>query len=201
MVGSGSAAASVTLIDRTGSSTLRATAGYRGSKEDGEWGNNLYVSVTDNPQFSTRLAATLDGNQPGRLQGNAIAATVDLSTQPPTLTFDVDSPATTFAVTLDDTTLPVPAQATSEDMADAINTQAGQRVVESASAGGILIVSRAKAIRRPCWTESYLKPMAMPGRGGIPSAGKSGRKPGSNTSSRQLAKSSTNRQAHSGDER
>jgi hypothetical protein len=148
VLGSGSAAASVTLQGRNGSNTLRLTAGYRGTSEHGIWGNDLYVSVQDNPIFSTLLAADLAGNQPARLQGGAIAAPIDLSVAsgnpPRTLVIAIDTPATNIAVTLDNTTLPVPAQATTQDIVDAINAQAGQRVVAAVEAGGILLVSRRK---------------------------------------------------------
>jgi hypothetical protein len=148
VVGSGSVAASVTLEDRAGSSTLTVSAGYRGSAEPGTWGNDLYVRVTDNPTFSTPLVATLAGNQPARLQGHALGATLDLSPLPGpvsrTLTVDVDNPATRFVVTLDDSTLPVPAQANAQDVVDAINAQAGARLVAQVVGNGILLISRAK---------------------------------------------------------
>lgn len=148
VLGSGSEAARVTLPGRTGSDTFTVTAGYRGTADDGSWGNDLYVGVEDNPIFSTRLAADLAGNQPARLQGGAIAAPVDLSVasgDPPlTLVIDVDTPATTITVTLDTTTLPVPSQATAQDLVDAINAQAGQRLVATVETGGILLVSRQK---------------------------------------------------------
>lgn len=145
VTGSGGEAASVILKDRTDNDTVQVAAGYRGVTEVGQWGNSLYVSVNDNPEFSTLLAATLAGNEPARLQGNAIAATVDLSTQPRSLTLNVDNPATTFKITLDNTTIPVPAQATAQEIADAINHVAGQRVVASVQRAGILLVSRTKS--------------------------------------------------------
>lgn len=148
VVGAGSAAASVTLQDRAGNDTLTVTAGYRGSIEPGTWGNDLYVRVTDNPVFSTQLAATLEGNQPARLQGEPLPAALDLSPPadgtPHTLTIEVDDPAVEFVVTLDSTTLPVPAQANAQDVVDAINAQAGSRLVAQVVGGGILLVSRAK---------------------------------------------------------
>jgi phage tail sheath protein FI len=148
VLGSGSAAASVTLQGRNGSNTLLVTAGYRNTPEQGTWGNDLYIGVRDNPIFSSPLTANLAGNQPARLQGVAIAAPIDLSvpsTDPPkTLVIGVDTPATAITVTFDNTTLPVPAQATAQDIVDAINAQAGQRLVASVEASGILLVSRRK---------------------------------------------------------
>jgi Phage tail sheath protein subtilisin-like domain len=148
VLGSGSAAASVTLQGRNGSNTLKVTAGYRNNSEQGSWGNDLYIGVQDNPSFSTALAANLAGNQPARLQGSAIASAIDLSVPSSdparTLVIQVDTPATAIAVTFDDTTLPVPAQATAQDVVDAINAQAGQRVIASVEANGILLVSRRK---------------------------------------------------------
>jgi hypothetical protein len=143
VIGSGGAAASVTLTDRASQETLQVSAGYRGTTEQGEWGNSLYVSIADNPDFSTALAASLQGNQPARLQGNALPASVDLSGGG-SLTIDVDSPATQFAITLDASTLPVPTQATAQDVVDAINAVAGARLMASVAGGGILLVSRDK---------------------------------------------------------
>lgn len=148
VAGSGSAAAAVTLKGRTGADTLSVSAGYRGSVDPGTWGNDLYVGVKDNPEFSSRLAATLAGNQPARLQGQAWASpTVDLTpsgANPRKLVLSIDNPATTVTVTFAPGSVPVLSQATAEDVASAINKQAGSRVVASASAGGVLIVSRDK---------------------------------------------------------
>ncbi len=148
VLGSESAAASVTLQGRNGSNTLEVTAGYRNTPEHGSWGNDLYIGVQDNPTFSSRLAANLAGNQPARLQGAAISGLINLSvpsTDPArTLVIQVDNPATSITVTLDDTTLPVPSQATAQDVVDAINAQAGQRVIALVEANGILLVSRRK---------------------------------------------------------
>jgi len=147
-VGSGAAAARVTLVDRGGNATLRVGAGYRGVEEVGAWGNDLYVDIADNPEFSTPLLATRPGNQPARLQGNAFAgATVDLSvalgSPARKLRINVDS-GPNFDITFDAAAVPVLAAATSDDVAGAINRVAGSRVVASASGGGLLIVSRQK---------------------------------------------------------
>ena len=148
VVGSGSSAASVTLKDRSGNNTLTVTAGYRGVAEAGSWGNDLYVDIRDNPEFSTRLAATLDGHRPARLQWNALGVALDLSVPagnpPRTLSLDVDDPATRMTTTFDRTALPVPAQAMPQDIVDAINAQAGSRVVAAVEGGGILLISRTK---------------------------------------------------------
>lgn len=148
VAGAGATAARVTLVDRGGNGTLRVGAGYRGVEEVGAWGNDLYVEIRDNPEFSTALAATRAGNQPARLQGNPFAAaTVDLTVAPGAaarrLRINVDS-AVNFDITLDAASVPVLAAATPEDVAAAINRVAGVRAVASASGGGILIVSRAK---------------------------------------------------------
>jgi len=148
VAGAGAAAARVTLVDRAGGATLRVGAGYRGVEEVGTWGNDLYVEIRDNPEFSTPLAATRPGNTPGRLQGNAFAAsTVDLTVPPATpakkLRINVDS-GPNFDITFDAASVPVLAAATPDDVAKAINRIAGSRVVASASAGGLLIVSRQK---------------------------------------------------------
>jgi Bacteriophage tail sheath protein len=149
VVGAGAAAAQVTLKDRGGSDTVEVTAGSRGSTEPGSWGNDLYLGVRDNPEFSTRLAASLAGNTPARLQGGALTPPLDLSRATGAaadrqLVLDVDTPAQRFTVTFNQGTLPVPDRASVEDVADAINAVAGSRVVASPSASGILIVSRAK---------------------------------------------------------
>jgi phage tail sheath protein FI len=149
VVGTGAAAAQVTLKDRGGSNTIRMGAGSLGSTEAGSWGNDLYVGVRDNPEFSTRLTATLAGNTPARLQGAALTPPIDLSrgsgaTADRQLVLDIDTPAQRFTVNFNQASLPVPAQASVEDAADAVNAVAGNRVVASPSAGGLLIVSRSK---------------------------------------------------------
>ena len=148
ILGSGSAAASVTLEGRNGSDSIEVTAGYRGASEPGTWGNDLYLTIQDAPIFSTLLTSDLAGNQPARLQGGAIAAPLDLGVpvgDPPlTLEIGVDTPVTNITVTFDNNTLPVPSQATAQDIVDAINAQAGQRVVAQVEAGGILLISRQK---------------------------------------------------------
>lgn len=152
VAGSGHAAASVTLKDRTGTDTLRVTAGYRGSDDPGEWGNQLYVDVIDNPEFSTALAADLAGNRPARLQGAALTAPMDLSPANPSgsgptdrsLTLGIDAEMDPITVAFNEATLPVPGQATAQDVADAINAVARARLVASVESGGILMVSRAK---------------------------------------------------------
>jgi hypothetical protein len=141
-------AARVTLLDRAGNSGLQVTAGYRGSEDPGTWGNDLYLTVRDNPEVSRPLTATRAGAQPARLQGNAFAATtVDLSVaagQPARkLRLVVDS-GPTFDVTFSAATVLVLAAATAQDVADAIAGVAGARVRATASSGGILLVSRAK---------------------------------------------------------
>jgi len=148
VVGAGAAAARVTLVDRGGNATLRVAAGYRGAEEVGTWGDSLYVDIRDNPEFSTPLAATRVGNQPARLQGNAFAGTtIDLTVggvnPARKLRINVDS-GPNFDITFDPTSVPVLAAATPDDVAAAINKVAGAHVVASASAGGLLIVSRQK---------------------------------------------------------
>jgi hypothetical protein len=148
VVGPNAAAARVTLLDRTGSPTLRVGAGYRGTEEVGTWGNDLYVDVRDNPEFATPLAATRVGNRPARLQGNAWAAqTVDLSvaagSAPRKLRIVADGQ--NVDVTFDPTSVPVVSAATPDDVATAINGIGGARLKASTSQGGLLIVSRIKA--------------------------------------------------------
>ena len=142
ILGSNSEAASVTLEDRTGTDTLTVRAGYRGIEEAGEWGNELYVDVADNPEVSTLLTTDLTGNTPARLQGTDLGSPVDLSAAS-TLTLAVDA-ASPVDVILDGSTLPVPTAATAQDVVEAIQAQAGQLVVASVSGGGILLVSRSK---------------------------------------------------------
>ncbi|HEX2570443.1 MAG TPA: phage tail sheath subtilisin-like domain-containing protein [Polyangia bacterium] len=142
-VGAGVGAASVTLKDRAGSDSVTVAAGYRGTSDVGAWGNDLYLAVQDNPEFSTRLKVTLAGNQPARLQGDAIANALDLSSGTHTLTVKIDG-GSNITVTLDKSTLPVPAQATRQDIADAINAKLGQAAFAADHNGGLLIVSRTK---------------------------------------------------------
>jgi phage tail sheath protein FI len=148
VLGPNSAAASVTLLDRTGAKTLTLTAGYRGTAESGAWGNALYADVSDNPEFSTRLAATRPGNKPARLQGVAVTTPLDLTVaanKPArTLTLKIDGASTTLVVTFDNTTVPVLNKASLQDVVNAINARAGQGLAASASAGGLLLVSRTK---------------------------------------------------------
>jgi hypothetical protein len=149
VAGAGGAAASVTLKGRDGADTLLVRAGYRGVPEPGRWGNGLYLDVRDNPRFSTPLAATLDGNRPARLQGAALTGPVDLTTSaganPRVLKIEVDSgPSTAFTVTFNQASVPVLAQATARDVAEAINREVGRRLVATAAGGRIVLTSRRK---------------------------------------------------------
>lgn len=148
VAGAGAASASVTLVGRNGASTLQLTAGYRGAAEPGAWGNDLYVDVKDSPVFSTKLAVTRAGATPARLQGLAIVASLDMSVSSgPSrrLRIDVDNPSTAqLTVIFDSTTVPVLTAVSRQDIVNAINAQAGTRVVAYVSAERILIVSRAK---------------------------------------------------------
>jgi hypothetical protein len=148
--GSGTpAAASITLKGRDSTNSLKVTAGARGTAEVGAWGNDLYVDVTDNPEFSTRLVATRAGNQPARLTGQVISGTVDLrpanaGDPARVLTIEVDGTANPVAVTLDATTLPAVDKATPADVAAAINAKAPTRLIASVASNGIVLVSRSK---------------------------------------------------------
>ena len=147
VVGANAASARVTLLDRTGNPTVRVGAGYRGVEEVGTWGNDLYVDVRDNPEFSTPLAATRTGNQPARLQGNALAAqTVDLSVAAGNAPrrLRIVANGQNVDVTFDPASMPVLSASTPDDVAAAINAVGGARLVASASQGGVLIVSRVK---------------------------------------------------------
>ncbi|WP_052424884.1 phage tail sheath family protein [Streptomyces fulvoviolaceus] len=148
VVGAGAAAASVTLKDRDGSDSLQVGAGHRGTADPGTWGNELYVAVADNPEFSTPLTAPLDGNRPARLQGEAWAArTVDLASVGGTarrLVLHVEAPAVTLTVTFGPGAVPVLSQATAEDVAATVNAQVGDRVRAEAAADGLLLVTRGK---------------------------------------------------------
>ncbi|MFG2741231.1 phage tail sheath family protein [Streptomyces chartreusis] len=149
VVGAGAAAASVVLKDRGGNDSLEVTAGYRGTADPGTWGNELYIGIADNPEFSTALTADLAGNRPARLQGQAWAArTVDLSPTAGTarrLVLSVEAPAETLVVLFGPGSMPVPTQATAEDVAAAINAQAGPRVRAEPAEGGLRLVTRDKS--------------------------------------------------------
>ncbi len=150
VAGTGAQAARVTLLDRVGNGTLRVGAGYRGTEEGGTWGNDLYVDVRDNPEFTTALTVSRSGHQPARLQGSAWAgSTVDLTPTNPgdpprKLRLTIDGPQN-FDVTFDSSAVPVLSAATPADVAAAINAVGGSKLVASPSAGGLLIVTRKKA--------------------------------------------------------
>lgn len=137
------------LKDRDGDDSLEVGAGYRGTADPGSWGNDLYVAVSDNPEFSTPLTAGLDGNRPPRLQGEAWAArTVDLSPDgggaARRLVLRVEAPAATLTVAFGADAVPVLSRATVEDVAAAVNDQAGTRVRAEAVGDGLLLVGRDK---------------------------------------------------------
>jgi Phage tail sheath protein subtilisin-like domain len=144
-------AASVTLKDRKGNNTISVSAGYRGTEDIGDWGNDLSVTIKDNPEFSTRLVATLEGNQPARLQGVAMQV-VDLSpvggTLPRSLSLKLDGEVTPFNISFD--RLPVPRKSTAEDVVAVINAELeknperGQQVTAIVKNNGILLISRSK---------------------------------------------------------
>jgi phage tail sheath protein FI len=145
----GAVAASVTLADRGGADVLRVAAGARGATEPGEWGNELALDVRDNPEVSTRLIADRTGNRPARITGTAFTGgAVDLGVPSGNaarrIRIAVASPATNFDVVFNDAALPVLAQATAGDVAEAINAAAGSRVVAIAEGDALQIVSRTK---------------------------------------------------------
>ena len=147
VLGKNSAAASVNLKDRTGTDTLKITAGYRGTPDQGVWGNSLFVDIQDNPEFSTKLVATLSGNQPARLQGEEIDSAdlrVAEGSSARALSLKVDGSSSAITITFDDTTLPDLAAVTAQDVVRLINVRAGSQVVAAVESGGILIVSRTK---------------------------------------------------------
>ena len=148
VLGSGSAAASVTLLDRAGNATLTLTAGSRGTAEDGAWGNALYADISDNPEFSTLLAATRTGNKPARLVGDPLAGPIDLTVPANTpacaVVVNLDNPPTSLTITFDNTTIPALNHASAQDVVNAINAKAGARLSASVSSGAIQLVSRTK---------------------------------------------------------
>jgi phage tail sheath protein FI len=145
VLGDKSTAASVTLKDRNGSDTLTVTAGYRGTPDRGAWGNDLYINIQDNPLFSTRLVSSLSGNRPARLLGNSLKTPVDLSSfsgkLPRILNLKIDSKE---AISIHFDRLPVPGQASAQDIVDTIDKQLGQQVVASVKDGSILLIAKSK---------------------------------------------------------
>jgi Phage tail sheath protein subtilisin-like domain len=149
VAGPGATVASVVLEDRSAADTLRVAAGSRGAEESGAWGNDVYVDVRDNPEFSTTLVADRTGAKPARLVGNAFTGgaldlSVPVGSPARRLRLAVDSPATNFDVVFDEAAVPVLTQAAPEDVAAAINAVAGPRVVASAAGDALRIVSRRK---------------------------------------------------------
>lgn len=147
VIGTDHQAASFTLKDRLGTDTLKVIAGYRGATEPGSWGNNLSVDIKDNPKFSTKLAASLEGNQPARLTGAALANPVSVIRS---IRLVVDASAEgedgiTIRIPLDTSTLPNLSSVTAAHIVGAINTIAGARVEASISEDSqILIASLTK---------------------------------------------------------
>ncbi|MFZ4700043.1 MAG: phage tail sheath subtilisin-like domain-containing protein, partial [Candidatus Methylumidiphilus sp.] len=148
--GAGSTAASVTLKDRRKSeNSLKITAGYRGREDIGSWGNDLYIDIQDQPVFSTRLLATLDGNTPYKLLGKKMLKTpVDLSSftgnLPRTLSLQVDEDTNTYVI--DFGKLPAPGTATAQDIANAVNSQCGNKVLAKVDGSALLLISCTKGV-------------------------------------------------------
>jgi Bacteriophage tail sheath protein len=147
--GPGAAAASVTLVERSGAATLRVAAGARGAEEVGAWGNELSIDVRDNPDIATPLAADRAGNRPARLTGTPLTGgAVDLGAapgaQPRRLRIAIDTPPTNVDVVFSEGTVPVLSRATADGVATAVNAVAGSRVVATSVNGALQLVSRTK---------------------------------------------------------
>lgn len=146
VVGSGAAAASVTLTDRENSAVacLKVTAGYRGSQDVGAWGNGLAVSIKDNPSAQVALVTDVAGASPSQLQGTA-AGPFNL-TGKPTLTITVAGVAAPDII-FDNTTGIAPLSAAPASMvANLINSRVPAVRATVDANGKLVLTTRAKGL-------------------------------------------------------
>ncbi len=131
----GAAPAFITLQDAGSSNTLTLRGGFRGSPDPGSWGNGLYVQVRPTATPRVRLRETA----PATVTGAPLAATLDMSAFP-SLSVAVDGATTATQITFGASDFADPANATREEVRDAINRQT-TRLVASVSAADELVLT------------------------------------------------------------
>lgn len=144
VLGSNSTAASVVLDNRNGEPTLTVTAGYRGTSDHGEWGNDLFIDIVPNPEVEAQIIGNIAGNSPARLLGEPLPSRVNLSPLPGNITRSLILQRGTDSFPVSFGQLPLPENSTIQDIIDVINTQAGERILATVQGGGILLTSTVK---------------------------------------------------------
>ncbi|NNF58324.1 MAG: hypothetical protein HKN04_08780, partial [Rhodothermaceae bacterium] len=129
--------------------TLRLEAGYRGHVDPGHWADDLYVQIAPNASTETRVAETA----PAELTGGALPAVIDLSALDPlqvlvdgaTIATDIAFVAADFAAG--------PANATREQIRDAINAKTTAFVAALSGADELVLTSTGEGARlNGTWT-------------------------------------------------
>lgn len=132
----GAAPATLTLNDGLAVATLRLDAGQRGNLDPGTWGNDLFASVTPRLGSSVRIRETARATT----QGTPLAAQVDMSGFP-TLTVIIDGAASATDITFQASDFANPAQATREEIRNAVNQRTSNLVASLSNDNRLVLTS------------------------------------------------------------
>lgn len=140
----GHAPGTLALRDGSPADTLRISAGFRGTEDPGSWGNTLQVRVARSTPTTTRLreaaAATITGTV-------AMVAPVDMSTLP-SLTLRVDGSPDNTVITFLPADFPGgAANATPQQIRDAINGRQSRVVASLTGPGNLVLTSTGEVAR------------------------------------------------------
>lgn len=132
----GAAPASLTLDDTLAAATLRLEAGQRGDVDPGSWGDGLFASVAPRLGNPVRIEETARATT----QGTPLAAQVDMSGLP-ALTVTIDGAASPTDITFQASDFGNPAQATREEIRDAVNQRTGDLVASLSNDNRLVLTS------------------------------------------------------------
>lgn len=149
IVASDATPASIMLSDPT-LNTLQLEAGFRGQEDPGSWGNDLYAGVAESSSASSRLQETAAAEI---TSDNPLGATTDMSALPP-LEVLVDGETTATVVTFVAADFPDgPANATREQIRDAINSKTTKLEASISGADELVLTSTGEvAALEDDWT-------------------------------------------------
>ncbi len=129
--------ASIMLRDAGPADTLSVDAGYRGNEDPGTWGNDLYLRVEASSGAASRIQETAAASIQS---ANPLPAATDL-TGGTTLTIVIDGAAAATAIDIVAGDFPDPANATSAQIRDAINSHTSDLVASLANTGELVLTS------------------------------------------------------------
>ena len=136
--------ATLSLMDSAPLATLRVDAGYRGHEDPGSWGNDLRIRVTRTTPTTTRLRELAPATITG---GVVLAAPVNMVGLPP-ITIRVDGSTTDQVINFQAADFPAgAANATPEQIRDAINGRQSSVVASLNGAGNLVLTSTGEVAR------------------------------------------------------